>query len=314
VARIFSLGDTDSLVGSGKGGHDERETMKTSRLLLAPIVAALALSGCLQNETTIRVKADGSGTIVEETLLGAQMMAMLSGFGNLGGEEDKDKPAKDPLDEMFGEDKAKEKAAKMGGGVTLDKIEKINKDGKKGARVIYKFADINKVTINPDEATSGMNNEGPAAGGDAGGGDAKKKVAPIRFQLAGGKLTIKMPKPDAGKKDKPDAGKEEGEKPEEADAAAKAQQEAMMKTMLADMKIAIRVVAEPGIAETDATYHDGDSITLMEMNFAEIIANADAMKKLEQLEGKSPDEVAAALKDIKGVKAETKETVTIKMK
>lgn len=295
--------------------------MKTSRLLLIPVAAVLALSGCLQNETTIRVKADGSGTIVEETLLGAQMMAMLSGFGGLGGDQDKDKPAKDPLDEMFGADKAKEKAAKMGEGVTLDKVEKIEKDGKKGARTTYKFADINKVTIRPDEATGGMDEGAGAAPADPAAdpaappaAEAKKKGDPIKFQMADGKLTITMPKPDAGKKDKAEGDKPEGEKPAEGDAAEKAQAEMMMKTMLADMKIAIRVVAEPGIASTDATHVDGDTVTLMEMNFGEIVANPEAMKKMEKLEGKSPDEVAAALKDIKGVKMETKEKISIKMK
>ena len=49
------------------------------KLLLAATSAliALALPGCLQNETTIHLNKDGSGTLVEETKLGAQMLAYL---------------------------------------------------------------------------------------------------------------------------------------------------------------------------------------------------------------------------------------------
>jgi len=296
--------------------------MKTLRLFLLPAAIAFALSGCLQNETTVRVKPDGSGTIVEETFLGAQMMAMLSSLDSLGGLGGLDgapaKPAKDPLDEMFSQDKAKAKAAKLGEGITVEKIEKIEKDGKKGARTTYKFADINKLRLRAEDATGGLN-EGkggapPAATAaeDPAPETTKKKGDPFRFQMADGKLTITMPKPDTTKKD---AAKDKpaGEKPKE-DAAEKAQSELMMKTMLADMKIAIRVVAESGIASTDASHVEGNSVTLLEMNFAELIANPDAMKTLEKLEGKSPDEIAAAFKGVKGVKLETKDKITIKMK
>jgi len=140
----------------------------------------------------------------------------------------------------------------------------------------------------------------------------KKKSDPIRFQMTGGKLTISMPKPDTtgktGNKDQP-----EDAKPKE-DPAEKAQGEMMMKTMLADMKIAIRVVAESGIASTDASHVMDNTVTLMEINFADLVSNPDALKTLEKLDGKSPDAVAAALKGIKGVKVETKDKITIKMR
>ncbi|MCX6868333.1 MAG: hypothetical protein NTV46_19430 [Verrucomicrobia bacterium] len=295
--------------------------MKTLQLFLVPVAAAFALSGCLQNETTVRVKPDGSGTIVEETFLSAQMMAMLGGLGGLGG--DQDKPAKDPLDEMFGQDKAKAKAAKLGDGVTLDKIEKIDKDGKKGARTTYKFADISKLKLLTCYATSGMNEgmggtppDAAATEGTPAPETGKKKGDPIRFQMANGKLTITMPRPDITSKD--EAKDKAKDKPADetplSDAADNAQGELMMKTLLADMKIAIRVVAETGIAATDASHVEGNTVTLMEMNFGDVVANPAAMKTLEKLKGKSPDEAAAALKGIKGVKVETKEKISIKMK
>lgn len=305
------------LASAGEWDHVGFEIMKTLRLFLVPVVAAFALSGCLQNETTVRVKPDGSGTIVEETFLSAQMMAMLGGLGGLGG--DQDKPAKDPLDEMFGQDKAKAKAAKLGDGVTLDKIEKIEKDGKKGARTTYKFADISKLKLRTDDATSGMNEgmggtppDAAATEGTPAPETGKKKGDPIRFQMANGKLTITMPRPDITKQDaSKDLPADETPKVNDAD---NAQGELMMKTLLADMKIAIRVVAESGIASTDASHVEGNTVTLMEMNFGDLVSSPAAMKTLEKLKGKSPDDVAAALKGIKGVKMETKEKISIQLK
>jgi hypothetical protein len=56
--------------------------MKMAKLALG-FMAALALPGCLQNETTITLNKDGCGTIFVETLLGAQMMTMLTQFADI---------------------------------------------------------------------------------------------------------------------------------------------------------------------------------------------------------------------------------------
>jgi hypothetical protein len=317
--RMLAVGGTSVMVVP--------ETMKKLILTIAPLAAALALTGCFQSETTIHVKADGSGTVVEETTLGAQMSAMLGGLGGLGGAaEDQKQPAKDPLDDMFSADKAKQQATEMGEGVTFEKLEKIDKDGKKGARITYKFADINKLKFNPDQAASGMENMGGGAaalGEEAGAkiDEAKKKSKPITFECADGKLTVHMPpmdskgkaKEDAADKPKEEAAKDaaEGEKP---DAAEQAQAEQMMKMMFADMKIGLRLAIDPGIAETDATYVDGNKITLMEMNFGELMANPDGLKKMQELEGKKPEEIAEAVKGLKGVRVETKDTFSVKIK
>ena len=48
-----------------------------SRLL--PITAvAIALSSCIEVTETVHLKVDGSGMIVEETIMGAQMSAMIA--------------------------------------------------------------------------------------------------------------------------------------------------------------------------------------------------------------------------------------------
>lgn len=105
--------------------------MKTAKLVLG-LFAALAMPSCFQNETTITLNKNGSGTIVEETLLGAQFMAMLAQFAHPG--------QPDPVVEMFKEEKAKEKTVALGEGVEYVKTEMFEKDGRKGARVHYPSA------------------------------------------------------------------------------------------------------------------------------------------------------------------------------
>jgi len=282
--------------------------MKNQLTIWAGLAAVFTLSSCLQNEITVTVKADGSGTVVEETMLGAQMAAMMGGLGALGGlggpGPDGEAGALNPLDQMFSEETAKKKAATMGEGVTLDKVEKIDKDGKKGGRVTYAFKDINQLKLRMDGGADALGDAGAGMPGAEDAGAAKPESEPVRFKFAGGKLTILTPQ-----------GREAPEVPEEAEKiAGQPEMQAMAKEMFADMKMAIRVVIEPGIKKTDATHVEGDKITLMEMDFGELMKNPDGMAVLDKMERMKTEDVAAMLKDVKGVKVETKETVSVEFK
>ncbi|HEX7260378.1 MAG TPA: hypothetical protein VF258_01035, partial [Luteolibacter sp.] len=130
--------------------------MKRLLLAITSTLAVLVLPGCLQNETIIHLNKDGSGTLVEQTTLGAQMMAMLAQMSALGGAE-----AKDPLAEMFSVEKAKARAATMGEGVTVEKSVPFEAGGNKGARTTYHFTDINKLRFSPGDS---MKDLSPAGG------------------------------------------------------------------------------------------------------------------------------------------------------
>lgn len=282
--------------------------MKKFLLPMASALAALILPSCFQSETTIRLNKDGSGTLVEETKLGGQMLAMMdqmaAGFGG-GGDQAKN----DPVKEMFSEEKAKKRAAELGEGVTFEKSEPVEANGAKGARVTYKFKDINKLKVSTADSAKNMSPMGDMA--DMPGAPKAKKPEPISFAYADGKLTIKMPKPDAD-----DAKGEEKPSDEEAGMPGmdSPEAEAMMKQMFADMKMSLKVVIEPGIADSNATHKDGDTITLMEMNFGKLIENADAFKKLQKMDQKDPAAAMEALKGVEGVKFEVKEEITVKVK
>ncbi len=269
--------------------------MKRLLLATASTLIALVLPGCLQSETTINLNKDGSGTLVEQTTLGAQMMAMLEQMAGLGGAD-----AKDPVAEMFSPDKAKAKAATLGEGVTFEKSEPLDLNGNKGARTTYRFADINKLKISTGDAMSNMSPPGMPA-------PEAPKQKPVTFAFADGTLTMTMPEP---------------EKPAAADAAAdpaaaldeNPQMEEMMKQMLGDMKMSVKLVVEPGIAETDATYRDANTITLVDMEMGKLLEKPDTFKKLSSAPKDNPAAAMELLKDLEGVKVETKKVVTVKLK
>jgi hypothetical protein len=275
---------------------------KKPLITLLAAASVLLLSSCFNHETTIRLNKDGSGTLVEETRLSGQILEMIGQFaGGFGG----DQAPQDPVKDMLSEEKAKERAAELGEGVTFQKIEPVTVGESKGARTTYAFADINKLRVSADDLKKQL----PKRPQGFPGGEQPNKLAgkPIVFNYKDGVLTI-VPNNE-----------KDVEKPDEEDMAeAKQKLEspeamAMMKQMFADLKVSIKLVAESGIAETNATYQEGDTITLMEMDMNKLMENPENFEKLGALDQNNPAAAMEALKGINGVKAEVKPEITVKL-
>jgi hypothetical protein len=267
--------------------------MKRLLLATASTLIALVLPGCLQSETTVHLNKDGSGTLVEQTTLGSQMMAMLEQMSAIGGDK-----GKDPIAEMFSTEKAKAKAATLGEGVTLEKVEPLEIKGNKGARTTYHFADINKLKISTGDAMDNMSPPGDQA-------PAAAKQKPVAFAYTGGTLTVTLPEPEKPAADAPKPPDAPEENP---------QMEAMMKQMLGDMTMSVKLVIEPGIAESDATYQQGNTITLVDMEMGKLLEKPETLKKLNSAPKDNPAAAMELLKGLDGVKMETKKVVTVKLK
>ena len=140
------------------------------------------------------------------------------------------------------------------------------------------------------------------------GGQAPEtpKQKPVAFAYAGGTLTITMPEPEKPAADDP-------KPPAAPDPADNPQMEAMMKQMLGDMKMSFKLVIEPGIAETDATHHEGNTVTLMSMEMGKLLEKPETFKKLQSAPKDDPTAAMELLKGIEGMKMETKKQVTVKV-
>jgi len=256
------------------------------------IVAALLTPSCLEYETNITLNKDGSGTITEETVFSAEIIGMLEMSAQQGGQ------AKSPLDALKDPEKAKAKAKDYGEGVSFVKIEEIARNGGKGVRVTYKFADINKISINPGE---GLTNLAPGTAAEA-----KEVGTATTFAFADSKLIIISPDVDA---EKAKNATDDLEIPDTEDPQA-----AQMLQMFKGMKMTSKISVASGISYTDASFHSGDTVTLYQLDLDKILANPESLKAMKGIDMSDRAKAAAALSKIKGVKAETKEKVTVELK
>ncbi|NNC87346.1 MAG: hypothetical protein HKN82_02670 [Akkermansiaceae bacterium] len=249
----------------------------------AGLVMLLVLPGCLQIEQTIKLKKDGSGTLIDQVILGPQMVGMMEMAAAQGGGE-----GANPMADFFDEAKYKKNAGKYGEGVEFEKMEKVEKNGGKGVVVTYKFADINKVSFEPGSALDALQQPGqPDQAGE-----------PAKFTFKDGKLTVDFPDPP----ENPEA----GEAVEELDPQA-----AAMMQMFADMSLKAKLVMVDGIKKTNATHRDGDTITLMEVDFKKVIADPDGLSRLQKTQNKKRDEAMALLDGVDGVKFEKNDPLTV---
>jgi hypothetical protein len=243
----------------------------TLRSALA-LVLTLVSAGCLRSTTVIDLKADGSGTVVQETAVSAQALGLLQGMGGAGQAGDK------PM-QLFGEEQARKAAETMG--VTFVSGEAIKTGELEGYRARYSFADIAKVTVKMDQGTGAM----------APGSDTKKP--PFGFSFARGAaasvLTIRMPDQAPGAPPGglpiPGAGGTDAEKAQAAQAMG------MMKMMMRGLFVDVALNVDGRIVKSNAPYVEGSRVTLLQIDFDKLIADESALTKLQ------------AAKDIKSLAA-----------
>ena len=253
----------------------------------------LLLAGCFSDNTVMKLKADGSGTIVVTTQMKASAIQQIKDMAkSFGGDN-----AKEP--EFFTEKEAKEKVAKMGDGVEFVSFEPIKTKEAEGQKVTYAFKDITKLKLNEMS-------DPPGGGGP---GMKAKKSEPITFKFArqangNSLLTVVNPKMDLAKPgDTPDAPAAPRDVPDE--------QLAMMKEMMGGLKVSIQVEVAGKLVKTNSPHVAGSTVTLMEMDFDKIMTDAAKLKKLVAAQPKTPEEAKALMKDFPGVKVNLEPETTI---
>jgi hypothetical protein len=278
------------------------------------LIAALAMSltGCITFLTEIKVRGDGSGTMVQTmTMNPEQMKATLEGIAKQMGatsgeskEDPKKEQEKSSAGSPFKAEDLKGKAADLGEGVTFVSVEEIDTKTAAGVRVTYAFKDINKLAVNPKpQAALG------AAPAGASSEDALKFMF-SRKPEGNAVLKIVFPKP------KPEAAKEKETPQQQAPASpeAAAQQAELVKQMFKGLHMGMAVEVEGKIVRTNSPYVDGSKVTLMDIDFDPLFSDEAKLKALnEKMEGAVGDDrrTMEALKELKGIKIITDPEVSI---
>ena len=257
------------------------------RALSATLVTAVLVccTGCLTFETLITVRDDGSGTIEMVFALSGPMIDMIT---SLAGDQD-----------LCDEEDLQEEAAKMGEGVSLSSVEPIDEDGKQGCRAFYDFDDINQLTINQnpgDQMPSGMTADEPTSAEDV-----------VTFSFTpGSPATLVINLPQDFQDNNPD------EDPTPVDSTQREEQLAMMREMLEGARIHMALAVEGSIIETNASYRDGNRITLIEIDFDRLLENEEQFELLSNTNPQTTAEVKALLEGIDGIKIETGEEILVR--
>jgi hypothetical protein len=296
------------------------------------VLFLIPFTGCIQVDTLIKVKPDGSGVIEETVLMNKafvqQMKAMFEGMAKQmeqqmeqqadqemseeekqsetkQGKEPEKKP--EPFD-IFDEKELKRRASSFGEGVSYISGSRVVTDDSEGYKAIYAFKDIQTIRINQnpgDKVPSAPQQESP---------DAKAKKEYITFTFTKGKpaeLLIRLPA-DKTKKASGDIPADKSPTPAD-DEQAKANM-AQMKQIFEGMKISLSVEVEGTILETNATYREGSRITLMALDFGKFIEMGEHFEEFSLAHPDTLEETKQFMKDIPGVKVELHEEIKITFK
>ena len=280
--------------------------MPIFRLLFVAVLCA-ALWGCIENDTVVHVKPDGSGIIEETVMMSDSIMESMQAFSQgLGGtaSEGKDKAKSgdtDPVREMIKQ--APSQAGQFGPDVKFVSAAPVKRNEMSGYKAIYEFKDINTLLVNQ--------NPGDKMG-KSGDGKSEKKEEMIRFTLVRGpQSTLTVTMPEGRKTGKAETDSKDGEVPKsKTDPEAMKQASALFK----GMRIRVALKIDGTILEANATYRDKTQLTLLDLQFGKILENKATFEKLSAAQPKSVEEMKELVKNIEGLKVEMNNPVVVKFK
>lgn len=282
-------------------------------------IAAAGLGGCLDMEKVVHVRPDGSGFVEERMLMKKESVAMMQGMAKMAAQ-----PGSDGKFQLLDPDRLAAEAAAMGQGVSLVSAEALSSPEGEGYVARFAFTDVNQLTMdqNPHQPAPGAaahtgSPKADSAGdtqvpGAAAGEVPVREQEAIRFEFRKGEpsvLVIRSPK----KADAPS-----GEAAAEATPAAlpdgpEAEMALqMMQRMFKGMHVAVHVEVDGEILETNAAFKLGSRVTLMDIQFDQILADPERFKRLASSQPEGMEQVKALMKDLPGVKVELNDPVEIR--
>ena len=271
--------------------------MRILSLITLVLLCAFVLSGCLEVQTTINVKRDGSGTVRELVIIKSDMLRMMMTVAKKMKNDDEDGKKNS---ELFDEKELREKAETMGEGVAYKSGKKISTDDGDGYEAVYVFKDINTLRVDQDP------NIQPSSSSDE---DDNKDKKEITFEFRKGSpatLIVHVPPTKRGMENE-----EETEEQEDEDTESGIE---MARMMLKDLKISSVIEVQGTVVESDATFREKSKITLMDIDFGELLEDENLIRKAMKRNDISDEEAKELMKEYPGLKIELNRTTTVRFR
>lgn len=285
-------------------GRQAREIdMRRIKVAVLALLASWAV-GCISVDSVIKVKADGTGTIEQTTLINSSAMGMMSMMGGKeaagGGAK---APALDPA-RLFAQEKLAAEASRLGDGVSFVSSTPVAQGEMKGVKAVYAFTDFNALKISTalpdmDEGSTKMTGKG-------------EKLPLVLTKRPGSSLiTLDMFEEMA----KAEARNVQVQKPEGLPEGMPKEMLAMLAPMFKDMRVAIAIEPVGTLVRTNATHVTGQRVTLFDVAFGEVFADPTGVERLEKL-GNNPSmtQIRDTLKGMKGIRINEVEKLEIEIR
>ena len=269
--------------------------MRPFRIFLLLILPVALFSGCLQVDTTVRINKDGSGTIEEVVLMSNTVIAMMnefmSSFQDTSGVAEEFK--------LFKEEELIQKGNEYGEGVKYVSGEELAIEGWEGYKAIYAFDDLNSIRMETDPNKKMQMEEG-----DSG---VKDEYFSFRF-IPGNVAELIIDRPEMNTE-----GEEESYENEETSGEENQLDDKLIK-MMDGMRVKISLLFNGEIVNTNATYVNNSEVTMLDIDFSELLKNKESLEKFKKNPPGSLDEMKAIVENIPGMKVELQKPVSIKFK
>jgi hypothetical protein len=254
-----------------------------SRLFWIFAVLPLLAQGCLQSDATLHVKGDGSGTMEMSLLVNDSMASMMTaGTATAEGEEPR----------IMSDAELIARGSQLGEGVRFVSSEKLEQPGFQGVKAVYEFDDIRKIRMqmSPSDDPSQTASE------------------PITFGFMPAKdgvahLSIHIPS---------DPTKTDSAAPSDSSAKPTAEEIEQMSAIFGGLRISAKLVTDGEIVKTNSPYQEGSTVTLLEMDFDQLLSDVDKLTEVVSLgQPKDLADLTERLRGIPGIKINPTDTVTI---
>ena len=260
----------------------------------------ILLSGCLEMHTVITVNKDGSGLVEENIFIGKEIIKMFKEFA--AAFADSTQPQQEF--NLFEEEKIKAKTSDYGEGIEFVSMENIVTDEREGYQAIYKFKDLNKVKVNQDPS-----DEMPMAEPKEGSEKTNEYVF-FKF-ITGNPNRIVFKLPDETKKEEENTKQIKTDDTTATNVEADSSDLKNMVKFMKDMKAKFEIRVDGKITRTNATHVDGNTVTLFDIDFAQLISDKDKLEEFKKFNPNSFEEVKKLVSGIPGIKVELNKEVFI---
>ena len=260
----------------------------------------ILLSGCLEMHTVITVNKDGSGLVEENIFIGKEIIKMFKEFA--AAFADSTQPQQEF--NLFEEEKIKAKTSDYGEGIEFVSMENIVTDEREGYQAIYKFKDLNKVKVNQDPS-----DEMPMAEPKEGSEKTNEYVF-FKF-ITGNPNRIVFKLPDETKKEEENTKQIKTDDTTATNVEADSSDFESMVKFMKDMKAKFEIRVDGKITRTNATHVDGNTVTLFDIDFAQLISDKEKLEEFKKFNPNSFEEVKKLVSGIPGIKVELNKEVFI---